>query len=196
MDLTSASVHELAVYLASRLPSEFEIMEEFPTNNQSLKYPTISLSPARAQIELKYPEFDSFTDKPNTVATIISLYRVANVKVPIQLDLFCMSSDQRKHYAEIITNCLFQNPARTSDINLNLTAHHNMHANYQIDGDLGYRNTGSEAIVSDFRVKYDLLCTTELAVTKEEYKLLHLYLHTKVYRSLPDPTTPETYQVF
>ena len=196
MDLTSAVVRELALYLAPRLPSEVTLMEEFPGPNQPLTPPTLSLDPGRAQIELKYPEFDHFTDKPNTVATIISLYRVANVKIPIQLDLFCMSDDQRKYYSEIVTNCLFQNPARTSDINLNLTAHHNMHANYQIDGELGYRNQGNETIISDFRVKYDLLCTTELAVTKEEYKMLHLYLHTKVYKSLPDPTPPVTYQVF
>lgn len=186
MDLTSAVTKELSTYLASKLPSEFTIIEEFPGPNTDIQYPTVSIEPGKAIIDLKHPELISYTDKPNTVATVVALFSVANIRIPIQLDLFCMSVDQRKYYNQILMNALFQNPARSSDINLNLTEHHNVHANYQISDSMNYGDTSKDAMVSDYRVKYDILCTTELAVTKDEYKILHLYLHLKVYRSEAD----------
>ena len=192
MDIESAAVLALAAHLKTKLSAEYTILDEFPEPGATLSYPTTSIVPAKAHILLKQPYPYNSVDVPNTVATVEARYVVADVNIPIQLDLWFMSKDQRRYYLATFMNSLIQNPARAGDLNLNLDNHFSVHANYQMSDSIDTQDTNTEALVSEYRAKVSILCTTELVATKEEYKLLSLYLHTNVYMTKPRETAEIT----
>lgn len=196
MEIREAIVSDLKTYLESKLPIEFTIIEGFPHPQTSLVYPSLSITASDVVTHLKHPELITWTDKMGTIATVDALYEIADIELPLQLDVWTMSRDQRSYYTNLLVNSLFNTPGRSSDLNLTLPSHYNVHANFQLEDGIKFDDTNEGVQTSQYRTMIKLQATTILVATKEEYKMLHLTLHTKLYQYNPDETEEQITQVF
>lgn len=192
MEVVECVRTELANYFKSKLPSDLTILDDFPKPGKKLIYPTLSIFGSEPTFELKQPQFFGYMDKLGTTAKVESLYIVADVLLPIQLDLWCMSKEQRRFYLDVCTKILFPSPDIRSDLNLVLSTYHNIHVNYELSESIKFQESGQEGMISDYRAIINLNCSTSYIVTKEEYKFLHLYIHVK----REDEVETDDFQVF
>lgn len=180
MEVIEAIKTELANYIGSKLPSDINILNDFPMPGKKLIYPTLSIFGGEPTFEFKPSRLFNYTEKLGTSATVDSLYEIADIILPIQLDLWCMSKIQRRINIDVCMASLFPEPDIRADLNLQISMYHNVHANFELTEPVRFQETGPEGMISDYRATINLKCISSYLVTKKDFKFLHLYVHTLV----------------
>ncbi len=162
MDVVSAVVRELARYLRQTTPHPglegertgalcSKILESFPSPEEQLAYPTISIHAADAVIRPHEPKHIRVLSEVDAQAK--SLWAVANLTVPLQLDVFVNVKSQRRKVLSALRRDLRREilDGITSITTLTLTEYDNEPARYRVAGGGDFGDSGFAASREEWR---------------------------------------------
>lgn len=161
-------IGEMVKALAVRLRTipTLTVIENWPTANQTLAYPSLSITTGKPEFMNLQPYLLSKTDPDPSTHQITVKRIVGQYDVAFQLDLWCRNQVERNAYFDLLFAKL--NPdVVPMGLRLQLSAYHNQWASFAMTGQQ-YMDDEAAAQRQEWRCKLDLVgsCKAVLANTE------------------------------
>ena len=172
-----AAVGNLAAYLRAQVTG-LTVLDEWPTANQKLAYPTVTLFSGKITTMNRAPELIAQTD-PDVDNKVTATEVIGEHDFKLQLDLWCSSKPQRNTVIKQITDAINaksldstgdNNPAGLS---LQCANYFNDWIRYDIDGQQ-YVDDEAAAQRQERRVRIDLLVNCRAIQERTYYAMVNI----------------------
>lgn len=184
-----AAIDGLASYLGAQV-SGLTVQTEWPDANEVLQMPSVTLTAGKAKRTPIQPEEVSVTP-PNNLNQVTQVLAVAHYDIPIQLDVWCRTKDERRQTLNAILDAfnLAENTGNApSGLSLQLTNYFDVFARYEIDTH-EFRDDEIATERQERRATVMLLVNTRECISRSMYAITK---GTTVYQQTDSETPPLT----
>lgn len=183
IDVLGAVIDTLATHLETNVEGIEEVHRCWPDPSIKIAYPSISLTVAKPQAVLRYPELVDQEDNEDDEINVTAYYRIGSLYAAIQVDLWSQSATERGEYQNKIINALSLQvesypglyPAYRNSPNLflQMTNYYDAYASYTLKG-MGWPDTEDAGARREFRALVDVDCWTNIVITRTMPKMTKL----------------------
>jgi hypothetical protein len=154
-----ASLSALAVYLGAEIPG-LTIYKEWPSANQKLTYPTLSLFSGQPRLMNLPPEQVAIT-APDSDNMVTATYVIGELDFKLQADLWCANKMQRDENLGKVLDAINKSAASVAGnsvagLSLQLADYFDSFVRYDLDG-FTYVDDEASAQRQERRAKLDIL---------------------------------------
>lgn len=177
--VTEEVIKRLGVHLSANMSDLEQVLYEFPSANETLKYPSITIIQAGDADFL--PELNPYIHNTPTIedhkASI--QYVVGGLEFNLQLDMWCKNKEQRNDMFRELFKALNTNFPTTMGLSLNLTEYYNTICRYDFTS-FSKEDSEVSAQTREWRTRVVILSNCDALLEKEEYMMESLESHTEI----------------
>lgn len=176
-DLTSIEhigesvVKQLGIYLKDEIRYLKKVLDEFPSDNRRLEYPSISIITTDTRFRSMAP-YISETTAPDVNHKILVKYVVGFYDIDLQLDLWARNKEERNDIFNLLFNALNPN-INPMGVSLQLTDYYDQYCQYDFIGS-SIEDNEQQAQRREWRIKIDILTNAKALLVKEKYAMTDL----------------------
>ncbi len=187
IDVLGAMIDTLASHLETNVSGIEAVMRSWPDPRTKIEYPSISIVTSSPVARLRAPEQIDESDGDDD--SVIATYRIGNMSVGIQIDVWTRSATHRGEYQNKVIDALmsqvesysgsYPSYRSNSGLYLAMSNYHNLKAGYSIKG-FRWQDTEDSGARREFRSLVELDSRADIVVLRTQPKMTKMTLDWRV----------------